>query len=114
MSWYVGMKGVLSVFPSRTLKLHTTRSWDFVGLAKNQVGGPLEGDVIIGLLDTGKIVNILCYNSASVLYWKLTVHVFRDFEGIWPESESFSDTNLGSPPSRWKGTCQGPNFNCSK
>ncbi|XP_017230732.1 subtilisin-like protease SBT4.3 [Daucus carota subsp. sativus] len=80
-----GMKGVLSVFPSRTLKLHTTRSWDFVGLARNQVGGPLEGDVIIGLLDTG----------------------------IWPESESFSDTNLGSPPSRWKGTCQGPNFNCS-
>ncbi|KAK1384910.1 Cucumisin [Heracleum sosnowskyi] len=80
-----GMKGVLSVFPSRTLKLHTTRSWDFVGLSKDKVGGPLEGDVIIGLLDTG----------------------------IWPESESFSDTNLGSPPSKWKGTCQGPNFNCS-
>lgn len=39
---------------------------------------------------------------------------FSTFEGIWPESESFSDTNLGSPPSKWKGTCQGPNFNCSK
>ncbi|KAK1384909.1 hypothetical protein POM88_022644 [Heracleum sosnowskyi] len=55
-------------------------------LSKDKVGGPLEGDVIIGLLDTG----------------------------IWPESKSFSDTSLGSLPSKWKGTCQGPNFNCSK
>lgn len=53
------MEGVLSVFPSRILKLHTTRSWDFVGLSKDKVGGPLEGDVIIGLLDTGNILNIL-------------------------------------------------------
>lgn len=59
MSWCVGMKGVLSVFPSRTLKLHTTRSWDFVGLSKDKVGGPLEGDVIIGLLDTGNMKIIL-------------------------------------------------------
>lgn len=54
-----GMRGVISVFPSRILKLHTTRSWDFMGLTTNKVGGPEEGDVIIGLLDTGKYMKII-------------------------------------------------------
>ncbi|CAN6197158.1 unnamed protein product [Urochloa humidicola] len=31
--------------------------------------------------------------------------------GIWPDSPSFSDDGLGSPPSRWKGVCQ--NFTCN-
>lgn len=47
------MKGVVSVIPNRILKLHTTRSWDFMGLTAGKVGGPQEGDVIVGLLDTG-------------------------------------------------------------
>ncbi|XP_040987387.1 cucumisin-like [Juglans microcarpa x Juglans regia] len=79
------MEGVISVFPDRKLKLHTTRSWDFMGVTKPKRGSPQEGDVIIGLLDTG----------------------------IWPESESFSDEGLSPPPSKWKGECQGANFTCN-
>ncbi|CAK9187889.1 unnamed protein product [Ilex paraguariensis] len=66
-----GMEGVVSVFPSRTPQLHTTRSWNFMGftedIKRNQA---VESDVIIGVIDTG----------------------------IWPESESFSDECFGSPP----------------
>uniref|UniRef100_A0A7N0UN18 Uncharacterized protein n=1 Tax=Kalanchoe fedtschenkoi TaxID=63787 RepID=A0A7N0UN18_KALFE len=36
---------ILSVFPSQPLQLHTTRSWDFMGLT--------ESDMIIGVLDSG-------------------------------------------------------------
>ncbi|KAJ7516633.1 hypothetical protein O6H91_22G065600 [Diphasiastrum complanatum] len=83
------MPGVVSVFPSSVKKLHTTRSWDFLGLsATSNHGFPTGGsDVIIGVLDTG----------------------------VWPESESFSDKYLPDPiPSRWKGTCvSGDSFNSS-
>ncbi|XP_038970574.1 subtilisin-like protease SBT4.3 [Phoenix dactylifera] len=73
-----GMDGVVSVFPSRTLKPHTTRSWDFLGFTKTEKRNlALERDIIVGMLDTG----------------------------IWPESESFRDEGLGPPPKRWKGAC---------
>jgi hypothetical protein len=54
------MPGVVSVFPNSKRKLHTTHSWDFMGLVgeetmeipghstKNQV------NVIIGFIDTGE------------------------------------------------------------
>ena len=71
---------MLSVFPSRTLQLQTTRSWEFIGLTKTAKRNPtVESDVIIGVLDTG----------------------------IWPESESFSDKGYGPPPKKWKGACKG-------
>ncbi|KAK4844358.1 hypothetical protein QYF36_019232 [Acer negundo] len=79
------MEGVISVIPNHILKLHTTRSWDFMGFSKGKIGASQEGNVIIGLLDTG----------------------------IWPESESFNDQGLSSPPSKWKGICQGVNFTCN-
>ncbi|OVA12380.1 Peptidase S8/S53 domain [Macleaya cordata] len=75
------MEGVVSVLPNSILNLHTTRSWDFMGLTQTHVGGSQEGDVIIGLLDTG----------------------------IWPEAESFSDDGIGPPPAKWKGICQSEN-----
>ncbi|XP_066391998.1 subtilisin-like protease SBT4.3 [Miscanthus floridulus] len=79
-----GMNGVVSVFLSRTLDLLTTRSWDFLGFPQTPIEElPLEGDVIIGMLDTG----------------------------IWPDSPSFSDEGFGPPPSKWKGTCH--NFTCN-
>jgi hypothetical protein len=79
------MEGVVSVFPSRTYQLQTTRSWDFLGLPRNARRSlPTEGEVIVGMLDTG----------------------------VWPDSPSFSDDGLGPPPGRWKGACH--NFTCNK
>ncbi|KAJ4832236.1 hypothetical protein Tsubulata_001993 [Turnera subulata] len=79
------MEGVVSVIPNRVIKLHTTRSWDFMGFSRGKLGAPIEGDVIIGFLDTG----------------------------IWPESESFNDEGMSSPPTKWKGKCTGANFTCN-
>ncbi|XVF76963.1 hypothetical protein PTKIN_Ptkin14bG0002100 [Pterospermum kingtungense] len=78
--------GVVSVFPNKGRKLHTTRSWDFLRLER---GGVIPSaslwkksrfgeDTIIGNLDTG----------------------------VWPESKSFSDEGMGPIPSRWRGFCQ--------
>ncbi|KAI9113022.1 hypothetical protein K1719_015954 [Acacia pycnantha] len=72
------MEEVVSVIPNGYRKLHTTRSWDFIGLpetAKRRL--KLERDIIVGLLDTGTT----------------------------PESESFKDDGLGPPPAKWKGSC---------
>ncbi|XWS67745.1 hypothetical protein CRYUN_Cryun04dG0031800 [Craigia yunnanensis] len=84
---------VLAVFEDRRRELHTTRSPQFLGL-RNQHGlwsdSDYGSDVIIGVFDTG----------------------------IWPERRSFSDTNLGPVPARWKGVCQtGAKFvakNCNR
>ncbi|KAK7825906.1 cucumisin [Quercus suber] len=57
------MDGVVSVFPNQKKELHTTRSWDFLGLPKQVDRPTTESDVIIGVFDTG----------------------------IWPESDSFND-----------------------
>ncbi|KAJ1278389.1 hypothetical protein BS78_04G075700 [Paspalum vaginatum] len=89
--------GVISVFPNRGRKLHTTRSWQFLGLAGH--GGVPRGgawrkarfgeDTIIGNFDTG----------------------------VWPESQSFRDDGLGPVPSQWKGTCdkgQDDTFSCNR
>ncbi|KAL9383906.1 hypothetical protein Peur_024229 [Populus x canadensis] len=77
---------VVSVFPNEVNQLHTTRSWEFLGLErKGQI--PADSiwlkarfgeDVIIGNLDTG----------------------------VWPESESFDDEGMGPIPARWKGYCE--------
>ncbi|XWS20292.1 hypothetical protein CRYUN_Cryun31cG0087900 [Craigia yunnanensis] len=82
------MKGVVSVFPSRTLHLFTTRSWDFMGFNENSNHNQAtESDAIISVLDTG----------------------------IWPESASFQDEGFGPLPKKWKGVCiGGENFACSK
>nr|GMD72816.1 subtilisin-like protease SBT3.18 [Ipomoea batatas] len=55
-----GKKGVISVFKSKSLELHTTRSWDFLGLTLDYDSHgriPLQlahGDeIVVGVLDTG-------------------------------------------------------------
>ncbi|KAJ8505846.1 hypothetical protein OPV22_006732 [Ensete ventricosum] len=82
-----GYDGVVSVFRDRILRLHTTRSWDFLeaesGIGSERLHDRASNDVIIGIIDTG----------------------------IWPESPSFSDVGMGKTPSRWKGTCmEGSDF----
>nr|GLL29428.1 subtilisin-like protease SBT5.3 isoform X2 [Ipomoea trifida] len=89
---------VVSVFLNRARQLHTTRSWDFLGLESD--GGKIHKhsiwkqarfgeDTIIGNLDSG----------------------------VWPESKSFSDEGFGPIPERWKGICQNENdktFHCNR
>ncbi|GJT35285.1 subtilisin-like protease SBT5.3 [Tanacetum coccineum] len=88
---------VASVFLNRGRKLHTTRSWDFMGLETNGVipSGSIwkkarfGENIIIGNLDTG----------------------------VWPESKSFSDEGMGPIPSKWKGVCQNgadASFHCNR
>ncbi|CAN1257158.1 unnamed protein product [Linum perenne] len=79
------MEGVVSVFPNGKNELHTTKSWSYLGLPEKVEKRHAEGEIIVGLLDTG----------------------------IWPESESFSDQGFGPPPQKWKGTCTGSNFACN-
>ncbi|XP_058106320.1 cucumisin-like, partial [Magnolia sinica] len=77
---------VVSVLPNTKLQLHTTRSWEFMGLPQNRFYLPPERDIIVGVLDTG----------------------------IWPESESFNDDGFSAPPAKWKGICQtASNFSCN-
>ncbi|KAL6615861.1 hypothetical protein ACP70R_038131 [Stipagrostis hirtigluma subsp. patula] len=89
------LPGVLAVMPEKLVKLHTTHSWDFLGLGNN--GNPTPAwysakfgeDTIIGNIDSG----------------------------VWPESESFRDDGLPDVPSRWRGTCERGNdatFHCNK
>ncbi|KAK4399884.1 Subtilisin-like protease SBT4.4 [Sesamum angolense] len=71
---------VVSVFPSTTFQRQTTRSWDFMGLHQNVRRNPaVESNIIVGVID----------------------------DGIWPESESFSDRGIGPVPKKWKGACNG-------
>ncbi|KAK1264568.1 hypothetical protein QJS04_geneDACA011378 [Acorus gramineus] len=79
-----GMQGIVSVLESKTLKPHTTRSWDFLGFTGKVPRQPTqESDIIVGMIDTG----------------------------VWPESESFSDKGLGPPPKKWRGACH--NMTCN-
>ncbi|KAL6137073.1 hypothetical protein ACLB2K_062368 [Fragaria x ananassa] len=88
---------VVSVFLNKGRKLHTTRSWDFLGLEYNGVTPPNSvwekarygEDAIIANLDTG----------------------------VWPESKSFSDEGYGPIPPKWKGICQNETdsgFHCNR
>ncbi|KAL7106801.1 hypothetical protein ACP275_06G015800 [Erythranthe tilingii] len=87
-----GLSGVVQVFPNRIYKLHTTRSWDYLGLSTYSTINLLHhtnqgSDAIIGVFDTG----------------------------VWPESESFNDKGIGPIPPKWKGFCQsGHLFNASR
>lgn len=59
-NYIIGMEQVISVFKSQVLRLHTTRTWNFMGLNLDPTAGqatPLQltygDDTIVGLFDTG-------------------------------------------------------------
>ncbi|GLJ40045.1 hypothetical protein SUGI_0819760 [Cryptomeria japonica] len=75
------MPGHLASFLSKEGIMLTTRSPEFLGLRpdKGLLPEALFGqDVIVGILDSG----------------------------IWPETASFYDTNVGPVPRRWRGGCE--------
>ncbi|TKY57000.1 serine-type endopeptidase [Spatholobus suberectus] len=87
---------VISVFLSKEHKLHTTRSWDFLGLEKN---GRIPANSAWTKARFGE--NIIIANIDT---------------GVWPEHPSFRDNGYGPVPSKWrgKGVCQIDNFNGTK
>lgn len=51
-----GDEGVVSVFKNTQRQLHTTRSWDFLGMVESKYrrSEAVESNIIVGVLDTGK------------------------------------------------------------
>ncbi|RDX72596.1 Subtilisin-like protease, partial [Mucuna pruriens] len=87
---------VVSVFLSKEHKLHTTRSWDFLGLEKN---GRIPANSIWTKAGFGE--NVIIANIDT---------------GVWPEHVSFHDKGYGPVPLKWrgKGVCQIDSFNGTK
>jgi len=51
---YSGMDNVVQVIQNRYHKIHTTKSWDFIGLPLTATRNlKIERDIVVGLLDTG-------------------------------------------------------------
>ncbi|CAN6194419.1 unnamed protein product [Urochloa humidicola] len=89
--------GVVSVFPNRGRKLHTTRSWQFMGLERA----------------TGDVPPWSAWETAR--YGEDTIIGNID-SGVWPESKSFDEGEMGPIPDDWKGICQNehdPAFHCN-
>ncbi|GLU00569.1 hypothetical protein SLE2022_179270 [Rubroshorea leprosula] len=87
------MDAFVAAIPDRSIRLHTTHSYQFLGLEQGKGlwhASNLKSDVIIGVIDTG----------------------------IWPEHPSFQDHGFGPVPAKWKGACEsGTNFsplNCNR
>ncbi|KAK8568969.1 hypothetical protein V6N12_007502 [Hibiscus sabdariffa] len=88
---------VVSVFMNKGRKLHTTRSWEFLGLEQK------------GVVPSNSIWNKARYGEETIIGNLDT--------GAWPESKSFSDDGYGPIPSKWKGICQNdkdPQFHCNR
>ncbi|KAL1557626.1 hypothetical protein AAHA92_08181 [Salvia divinorum] len=85
---------VVSVFESKTSRVHTTHSWEFLGVTSlensHQSLMNSTSDMIVGVIDSG----------------------------VWPESKSFNDYGLAPVPAKFKGVCStGENFtlsNCNR
>ncbi|WJX96452.1 hypothetical protein P8452_77657 [Trifolium repens] len=81
---------VMGVYEDTLYSLHTTRTPEFLGLLQIQTHSQYlhqpSYDVVIGVLDTG----------------------------VWPESQSFHDSQMPQIPTRWRGKCESaPDFDPS-
>ncbi|XP_022932411.1 subtilisin-like protease SBT5.3 isoform X2 [Cucurbita moschata] len=86
---------VISVYENKGLKLHTTRSWNFLGV---------END---GGIPSDSLWNLSRFGESTI--------IGNIDTGVWPESKSFSDEGYGPIPTRWKGSCEGgSNFRCNR
>ncbi|KAG6577535.1 Subtilisin-like protease 5.4, partial [Cucurbita argyrosperma subsp. sororia] len=86
---------VISVHENKGLKLHTTRSWNFLGV-ENDGGVP-----------SNSLWNLSSFGESTI--------IGNIDTGVWPESKSFSDEGYGPIPTRWKGSCEGGfNFSCNR
>ncbi|CAL5345509.1 unnamed protein product [Camellia sinensis] len=112
-------ENVVSVFPNTVRELHTTRSWDFLGMhEKVRRNDKVESNLIIGILDTAQTpsgiqshlqTDLVTYPKHSST--QALPYGWRPAIGIWIKSPSFSDVGYGPPPSKWKGKCtNGTNF----
>ena len=74
--FFTEMAGVVSVFPNCKRKLHTTHSWDFMGLLDDQTMEVLgystknQVNVVVGFIDTGLTLFlfsflVVCISSSS-------------------------------------------------
>ncbi|XP_057742917.1 subtilisin-like protease SBT5.4 [Arachis stenosperma] len=88
---------VVSVFLNRGLKLHTTRSWEFMSMEHQS-----------GVISPASLFSKARFGEDTII---------GNFDtGVWPESPSFSDEGIGPIPSRWKGSCEdgGPDIRCNR
>ncbi|CAK9321727.1 unnamed protein product [Citrullus colocynthis] len=85
---------VVSVHGNKGRKLHTTHSWNFLGV---------END---GAIPSNSIWNLASFGESTIIANLDT--------GVWPESKSFNDEGYGPIPTRWKGSCEGGSkFHCN-
>ncbi|XP_038904154.1 subtilisin-like protease SBT5.4 [Benincasa hispida] len=86
---------VVSVHENKGKKLHTTLSWNFLGVENN------------GAIPSNSIWNLASFGESTIIANLDT--------GVWPESKSFNDEGYGPIPTRWKGSCEGGSkFHCNR
>ncbi|KAF2297925.1 hypothetical protein GH714_005506 [Hevea brasiliensis] len=115
------MDGVISAIPNHILMIHTTRSWDFMGLSKGKLSAPQEGNAIIGLPDT-EFISVLNLLVADVLRLRVYTAVATasarillvlkvssqglnlHYSGLVGSLELLLQNvpGMGLPPSKWK------------
>ncbi|KAI5081951.1 hypothetical protein GOP47_0001694 [Adiantum capillus-veneris] len=99
---------VVSVFPSRQKSLHTTRSWEFLGIEDTLSSQAMNFDHNMrNASNKNRTLRELANYGQNIVIGVLD-------SGVWPESESFSDHGMEPVPPSWKGVCQtGDAFNLS-
>lgn len=61
----------MSVFENTRRKLHTTRTWDFLGMSEKlqKRSSKAQSNIIVGLLDTGWRIRILVSFHLTIFFY---------------------------------------------